>query len=383
MTTGNSAPCILLVEDDDIVRVIAEETLATAGYVVVAVTDGVEAMAAMSRVRPNLIVSDVRMPRCDGFELLQWVRRHPDHEWLPFIIVSAKADTSDLRAGMSLGADDYVTKPYLPDDLLSTVAVRLERAAKIEGYQRQMREFLAGRLPHDLRSPLTGIIGYTELMIAASEAGEVIPPEQLLKYARNLQLSGRRLLRLAENLALWQELEKCLGGAGNTNPPERSNFRISAADLNRQLRECAEHYGRGAEFISRLDNAVVTVGSRGLVEVFRHLVDNAFKFSLPGTMVEATGRIQNGRYVFEVMDRGRGMRPDVVASLQHPVVFGRTAHDQRDIGMGLVLVRGFAKISDSQLELSPNTPAAGITARLNLPLAAEASEAEVAPSPFR
>ena len=117
------------------------------------------------------------------------------------------------------------------------------------------------------------------------------------------------------------------------------------------------------------------MGSRGLVEVFRHLVDNAFKFSLPGTMVEATGRIQNGRYVFEVMDRGRGMKPDVVASLQHPVVFGRTAHDQRDIGMGLVLVPGFAKISDTQLELSPNAPAAGITARLRLPLAAEASQA--------
>lgn len=369
MTADSNAACILLVEDDDIVRVIAEETLASAGYVVVAVADGVEAMEAMSRVRPHLIVSDVRMPRCDGFELLQWVRRHPEHEWLPFIIVSAKADTSDLRAGMSLGADDYVTKPYLPEDLLRTVAVRLERAAKIEGYQRQMREFLAGRLPHDLRSPLTGIIGYTELIIAASEAGETIPPEQLLKYARNLQLSGRRLLRLAENLALWSELEKCLGTAGNTMPPPRSDFRIAAGDLNRQLRECAEHYGRGPEFISRLDNAVVSVGSRGLVEVLRHLVDNAFKFSLPGTMVEVTGRIQNDRYVFEVVDRGRGMKPGTMASLQQPLVFGQTAHDERAMGMGLALVRGFAKISDTELELFPNTPAAGITARLRLPLA--------------
>jgi CheY-like chemotaxis protein len=369
MTSDPAAPCILLVEDDDIVRVIAEETLATAGYNVVALPDGVEAMAAMSRVRPHLIVSDVRMPRCDGFELLQWVRRHPDHEWLPFIIVSAKADTSDLRAGMSLGADDYVTKPYLPEDLLRTVAVRLERAAKIEGYQRQMREFLAGRLPHDLRSPLTGIIGYTELMIAAGEAGETIPPEQLLKYARNLQLSGRRLLRLAENLALWSELEKCLSAAGNTIPPERSDFRIVASELNRQLRECAEHYGRGAEFISRIDHAVINAGSRGLVEVLRHLVDNAFKFSLPGTMVEANGRAQDGRYIFEVTDRGRGIKPDLVASLDQPVVFGRTAHDQRALGMGLILVRGFAKISDGLFEVFPNTPAAGITARLSLPLA--------------
>lgn len=372
MTTETSAPapCILLVEDDDIVRVIAEETLATAGYMVFAVADGAEAMAAMSRVRPHLIVSDIRMPRCDGFELLQWVRRHPDHEWLPFIIVSAKADSSDLRAGMSLGADDYVTKPYLPEDLLRTVAVRLERAAKIEGYQRQMRDFLAGRLPHDLRSPLTGIIGYTELMIAASEAGETIPPEQLLKYARNLQLSGRRLLRLAENLALWSELEKCLGAAGNTVPPERSDFRVSAAELNRQLRECAEHYGRGAEFVSRIENAVISVGSRGLVEILRHLVDNAFRFSLPGTMVEATGHLQNGRYVFEVVDRGRGIKPELAASLLKPVVFGRTAHDERAMGMGLLLVRGFAKISDGQFELNPNTPAAGVTARLSLPLAA-------------
>ena len=371
---------VLIVEDEESLADPLAYLLRKEGFETTVAADGPSALAEFDRVGADIVLLDLLLPGMSGTDVCKQLRARSS---VPVIMVTARDSEIDKVLGLELGADDYVTKPYLPDDLLSTVAVRLERAAKIEGYQRQMREFLAGRLPHDLRSPLTGIIGYTELMIAASEAGEVIPPEQLLKYARNLQLSGRRLLRLAENLALWQELEKCLGGAGNTNPPERSNFRISAADLNRQLRECAEHYGRGAEFISRLDNAVVTVGSRGLVEVFRHLVDNAFKFSLPGTMVEATGRIQNGRYVFEVMDRGRGMRPDVVASLQHPVVFGRTAHDQRDIGMGLVLVRGFAKISDSQLELSPNTPAAGITARLNLPLAAEASEAEVAPSPFR
>jgi two-component system sensor histidine kinase/response regulator len=372
--------CILLVEDEALVRTIAEETLREAGYAVLSVTDGLEAQATLSRVRPDLILSDVRMPRSDGIELLRWVRAHAEFEFLPFIFVSAKGDTADLRTGMALGADDYVTKPYLVESLLEAVACRLERAARRDAREEKLREFLADRLPHDLRSPLTGILGYTDLMIAAGEAGEVIPPAQLQKFARNLQLSGRRLLRLAENLALWYDFERLLSPEAGRAPAPRTEQRLSPRDLERPLRECAEHYARPGDFTLRLEPATILVASRGLMEIFRHLVDNAFRFSIAGTPVSAQGRVEGQFYVFEVGDRGRGLKSDQIHRLVGASPLDPIGAEPRASGVGLALVRGFTRLCGGRFTLTPHAPPPGLTARLVLPLAPPKGQA-VQPEP--
>jgi CheY-like chemotaxis protein len=368
MTTAPNR-CILLVEDDALVRDIAEETLRDAGYTVITAADGLEAQATLTRLHPDLLLTDIRMPKCDGLELLRWVRAHAEFEFLPVILLSAKADAGDLRSGMVLGADDYVTKPYLVEDLLATINKRLERADRRDAREERLREFVADRLPHDLRSPLTGILGYTDLLIAAGEAGEVIPPAQLLKFARNLQLSGRRLLRLAENLALWYDFERLLGPQARHSPAQRTALRLNPRDLERPLRECAEHYARPADFTLNLAPATLQVGSRGLPEVFRHLVDNAFRFSTAGTPVSAEGRIEGPFYVFEVRDRGRGLKPEQITRLLQASPLNPIGADPRTAGVGLALVRGFTRLAEGRFTLVSNGPAPGLTARLALPLA--------------
>ncbi len=136
MKPTHAPSTILLVEDDPLNQQVIKETLQTEGYQVVAVQDGQAALEALPPVRPDLILSDVRMPRCDGFELLRRVRCDPDYRALPFIILSAKVETSDQSMGISLGADDYVTKPYLAADLLKLIDLRLTRAALANDRQR-------------------------------------------------------------------------------------------------------------------------------------------------------------------------------------------------------------------------------------------------------
>jgi CheY-like chemotaxis protein len=144
-------PCpsarVLFAEDDDLVRDIAAETLRYAGYEVIAVADGDEALALLPHFRPDLILSDVRMPRLDGLQLLQAIRRDPELGTIPFILISAKAEVADQRLGMSLGADDYVTKPYDPRDLLQAIEARLRRR----------REFVACMRAREQPAPLAGI----------------------------------------------------------------------------------------------------------------------------------------------------------------------------------------------------------------------------------
>ncbi len=375
MNTQQVPSTILFAEDDELVRQIAEETLRGAGYRVVAVGDGVEALEALRKVRPDLILSDVRMPRCDGFEFLQRVRRDPVNLATPFIIMSAKADTADQRMGMSLGADDYVTKPYKSEDLLKTIAVRLERAALINDILQQQQRFLTRVLPHELRTPLTGIIGYADLMMSVGESGEALTPAELVDYGRNLSRSGHRLLRVAEDFSLWSWLESCSFAVRSGREQEQKSVALSAAMMRQWSRDSAEHYGRDHDFLVEMEDTSLLVPGEGLERVVAHLIDNAFKFSLPGTLVYVTGHGDGANYNITVSDRGRGMNDDDLANIGVMRQFGRERFEQQGIGMGLVLARSFAQLGGGQFQISRNPEGAGMAARLTLPRPADAGAA--------
>lgn len=366
---------ILLVEDDDVVREIAEETLREAGFGVISVPDGLDALATLPQAQPDLIVSDVRMPRCDGFELLQRVRRHPEYSLIPFVIVSAKADTADQRMGMSLGADDYVTKPYDPADLIKTIQVRLERLGAVNELLRQQRRFLTRTLPHELRTPLTGIIGYADLISQAGEAGETLPPEDLREFGRNLMRSGNRLLRMAEDFSLWAWLESQHDLRERGERLEVFEFTMEREKVHLLARDVAMTYGRAGEFALGVAPEAVTSPLEGFDQVLRHLIDNAFKFSLPGTLVEISGRTNEGFYELVVRDHGRGMSIEQIARIGVMKQFNRETLEQQGLGMGLVLARNFAKLAGGSLSIDPNGYQGGVSVRLVLPLAAPPDQA--------
>jgi signal transduction histidine kinase len=368
MTTNPARKCtILFAEDDDLVRTIAEETLRSAGYQVVSVPDGQAAWEALPSVQPSLILSDVRMPRCDGFELLQRVRREPEFAATPFVIMSAKAETADQRMGMSLGADDYVTKPYLPGDLLSTIAVRLERVGMVAEAVKQQQRFLTQVLPHELRTPLTGVIGYAELLVITGQAGETLTPEELLEFGQNLQRSGQRLLRIAEDFTLWCSLETKVAALHSTVVVERRKAVFITAEILQHCSLRAAELGRGDDLRLEVATEQIEGMGEGLPRVVLHLVDNALKFSLPGTPVTLTLREQGGAYEISVRDEGRGMSDDEFAHVSVLRQFEREHFEQQGLGMGLALARSYARLNGGEFRLRRNQPERGVTVQMVLP----------------
>lgn len=172
---------ILLVEDDALVRAVAAETLRDAGYAVTESPDGEAVLRELAVVQPDLILSDVLMPLCSGFDFLRRLRSNPAHKTTPFVFTTAKASTADQRQGMSLGAYDYETKPYLPEDLLKTIEVRLARAEFYNKVIHRQQEFLSRILPHELRTPLSGIIGYADLMTEIGTEGGSLAADELIE----------------------------------------------------------------------------------------------------------------------------------------------------------------------------------------------------------
>ena len=123
---------ILLVDDETDLRADIADELREAGYAVVEAGDGEEALSILERVRPSLILCDITMPAMDGRDLLRAVRgRFPSLAAVPFIFLTALADTRDVVLGKRAGADDYLTKPIDFDLLLATVASRLAQVDRM------------------------------------------------------------------------------------------------------------------------------------------------------------------------------------------------------------------------------------------------------------
>ncbi len=125
---------IILVVDDnpDLVDGV-KLTLEMEGYQVLSAASGPEALTILERITPDLILADIMMPEMDGFELYE--RVHADQRWIqvPFIFLTAKTDQNDIRRGKEMGADDYITKPFDPQDLIAAIRGRLKRMSQVTG----------------------------------------------------------------------------------------------------------------------------------------------------------------------------------------------------------------------------------------------------------
>jgi DNA-binding response OmpR family regulator len=122
------AATVLVVEDDPVILRLLEVNFELEGFRVVLAHDGVEGVEVARAERPDVIVSDIMMPRASGIELVQTLKADPDTATIPIVLLSAKAQTADLKIGLDAGADDYVTKPFEPLDLVERVNVLLARA---------------------------------------------------------------------------------------------------------------------------------------------------------------------------------------------------------------------------------------------------------------
>lgn len=120
---------ILVIDDTREMRENITEILQLAPYEVLQATNGKEGIELARQTRPDLILCDIMMPELDGFGVLHILAKDPGLADVPFVFLTAKAEPTDFRTGMNLGADDYVSKPFDDLTLLNVVAVRLSKGA--------------------------------------------------------------------------------------------------------------------------------------------------------------------------------------------------------------------------------------------------------------
>lgn len=126
---------ILIIEDQAPMRRNLALMLQMEGYDVSTAENGRAGLEVARQVRPDLVLCDVMMPELDGYAVVQALREDPDLAAVPFVFLTAKSERADIRIGMNFGADDYLAKPVIRDELLAAVTVRLARAEAAQAAQ--------------------------------------------------------------------------------------------------------------------------------------------------------------------------------------------------------------------------------------------------------
>ena len=114
-------PTVLVIDDDPVILQLLRVNFEMEGFAVITAADGEEGVARARADKPDIVVSDVMMPRMSGIELVAKLRADPGTEDIPILLLTAKAQQADIGAGLDAGADDYVTKPFDPLDLVDRV----------------------------------------------------------------------------------------------------------------------------------------------------------------------------------------------------------------------------------------------------------------------
>jgi DNA-binding response OmpR family regulator len=118
---------VLVAEDDDDIRALVVYRLERSGYQVVQALDGEEALRLVAEHTPDLAILDVMMPKLDGYEVTRRLRSDPSTNRLPVILLTARSQEADVSEGFAAGADDYIKKPFSPDELRARVQAILGR----------------------------------------------------------------------------------------------------------------------------------------------------------------------------------------------------------------------------------------------------------------
>jgi DNA-binding response OmpR family regulator len=127
--TRRETPLVLVADDEEDIRALVAFRLKRAGYEVITAADGEEALLLATTRLPDLAVLDMMMPKATGLEVTRSMREQATTKDIPVILLTARAQEADVSRGFEAGADDYVKKPFSPQDLQTRVQALLERAA--------------------------------------------------------------------------------------------------------------------------------------------------------------------------------------------------------------------------------------------------------------
>lgn len=340
----------LIIDDDPQIRGFVAQVLSNQGFEVLEAANGKDGVELARTRRPSMVICDVCMDGLDGYETLRKIRLDPISATIPFIMITATPESTGMRQGMSLGADDYLPKPFSVSDLLATIKAQEQKRslqnAQEEKRLRDLRSSLSRAMPHELFTPLNGIIGFAELL---SNSPEDFTSQQIREMAGVILRSSDRLQHVITNYLAFAQLELVA-----TDPEKMMTLRsahcfTASGIIESTAGKVAENWFRKADLQTQIQSADLPISDEHMAKITEELVDNSFKFSLANTRVSINGVSDGSSYRLTFQNFGREISDEQIKQIGAFSQFDRSKHEQQGVGLGLAIVKKIVEAIGARL----------------------------------
>jgi CheY-like chemotaxis protein len=388
MTINSYNESILIVDDNPINLEVLSESLTQRGFQVAVAVDGLSALEQVQYHLPALILLDIMMPELDGFETCQRLKNNPTTAEIPVIFMTALADTENKLKGFSLGAVDYITKPFHQEEVLARVKMQLklhkltktlekqnqrlkteieqrektqillkEAKKKADQANKAKSEFLAN-MSHEVRTPLNGILGYAQILQMSKNL-----TEKERKGINIIQQCGSHLLTLINDILDLSKIEA-----------QKMDLYPTSFHFPSFLQGVAEIFSIRAEqkkigFISQLDPDLpngIHADEKRLRQVLINLLGNSVKFTEHGAVTlrvkvvkltkaksDSNPQQLTATINFQIEDTGVGISPDKLEKIFLPFEqVGDSKSQSQGTGLGLAITHNILALMNSRIQVT-------------------------------
>ncbi len=380
---------VLLADDNSDMRRYIGRILGEV-YDVVAVCDGQAALEAALAAPPDLVLSDIMMPRLDGFGLVRALRADERTRTLPIILVSARAGEESAVESLDSGADDYLVKPFSSREILARVRTHInmarlrrewesELSRRVEERTAELRQAqhaalqqerlsalgqMASGIAHDINNAISPVALYVESLL---ESDQTLSP----RARQYLPIVLRAIDDVASTVARMREFYRAREHQVVLVPADLNSLVNQVVDLTRaRWSDMPLQRGIVISVVTELDRELPAVSGieSEIREALTNLIFNAVD-AMPegGTLTVRTSVVDGGRGCVEVGDTGVGMDAATRQRCLEPFF---TTKGERGTGLGLAMVYGFVQRHGAQIEID-SAPGQGTRIRVLFPVAPE------------
>lgn len=332
---------ILVIEDEESIRENIVEALELSEYDVMSASNGADGIQLAYNHHPDLILCDIMMAGMDGYGVLDNIRRTSDVALTPFIFLTAKSDRASMRYGMEMGADDYISKPFTTDELLSAIQIRIGRFTDVEDHVNdeltETKRQLAQLISHELRTPLTSINMAVQLM---SQQLDLLSAEDTQSLIDVLGNGTNRLNRLVEQMSLFIQAKSGLLNAEKVMRASRPQniWTLVSGAINQAQHFMYREHNVQVNFDPKGDHIEISCFRDLLSHAFAEVIANAVSFSPENGHVNITVQCSENEIHVCVQDYGNGMTSEQIdTALQDFSQVEREQQEQQGLGIGLPL----------------------------------------------
>jgi len=306
------------------------------GYLLSFSLNGEEALKIFETQRFDIVLLDIMMPGMSGFDVCKQIKQKQKYNDIPIIFISASSEIQSIIKGFKLGAVDYITKPFQPDELLARVQTHLE----LKQTKEQLIETITTKdkifsiIAHDIKNPLNAIHGTCDLF---SEFFDDLTEDEMLSYISQIKSSGNSLIKLLDNLLEWSRIQI---GRINVNAEIIYMNAIIDSTFNILLQQAE---AKQIQLISTIDDSTQVYGDSNMIStVIRNLVSNAIKYTHHEGKVTIYSKTMNDHEEITISDTGTGIPPDKLDTIfqikdcSMPGTDGETG-----TGLGLIICKDF------------------------------------------